>query len=226
MWDILLLDNSSSMLPNTTLVEKGYNNLVEEQINQGSTNKFTVITFNEEVEIIKDEKFPNVSKMEKGEYTTKKCTALLDAVGYSYELILNNPEYDIITLTIITDGLENSSKIYTVEKLNEKKESIDKHHNLKIVFIGADISCIKGNSIKNQMNQSIDCSGDILYAMREASRTMSSQRENTEYISDGIVTNEELNIEQNIENKPILKRQLTSVEPPILTRCEKLCKLN
>ena len=70
MWDILLLDNSSSMLPNINLVEKGYNNLIEEQIKQGSTNKFTVITFNEEVEIIKDEKFPNVSKMEKGEYTT------------------------------------------------------------------------------------------------------------------------------------------------------------
>ena len=182
MWDILLLDNSSSMLPNINLVEKGYNNLIEEQIKQGSTNKFTVITFNEEVEIIKDEKFPNVSKMEKGEYTTRKCTALLDAVGYSYEIILNNPEYDSITLTIITDGLENSSKIYNVETLNNKKELIDKHHKLKIVFIGADISCIKGNSIKNQISQSIDCEGDMIYALKEASRTMSSQREGTEYV--------------------------------------------
>ena len=42
-WNILVLDRSASMLSQKQKLVEGYNNLVNEQKEQGSTDKFTVI---------------------------------------------------------------------------------------------------------------------------------------------------------------------------------------
>lgn len=226
-WNILVLDKSASMLSKKQTLIEGYNNLVNEQKEQGSTDKFTVIGFNTEVKTIKDEYFPNVSNMNEVEFCCNGCTALLDAIGMVYNIILDNSDYDNVTITVITDGMENSSKIFTVDTLNDKRQEIDKHYNITFLFIGSDISCLQNNIMLPHVSQSVNYDGDIARALKTASRTMSSQRDGTEYTPDGVVNiSPKETVTSQASNIPIInKRQHSSVEPPYVSRCEKICKL-
>lgn len=183
-WDILLLDKSGSMMQNKKDLIEGVNELVNEQKKEGSDNLFTVFTFNNEVELFKEDKFENFEKIDNTDIIIKGTTALYDAIGNAYDMILENKMYRNITLTVITDGQENSSKFYTIDTLNDKKKQIDENFTIKMVFIGADISCITGENITLHASQNIDCRGDIYRALRIASRTMSSQRNGDEYIPE------------------------------------------
>lgn len=218
-WDILVLDKSASMFKNKKDLIDGFNNLVLEQQVEKSTNLLTVITFNNRVEVFKEETFPNVSKIEDSDIITKGSTALLDAVGEVYDMILNNDNYTNITLTIITDGQENSSKNYTIDNLNERKKLIDEKYTLNMIFIGADISCVTENEVNAHASQSVDCSGNIQHALRIASRTMSSGRDGSQYIPEGIV-------EPNPVTPLVMKRSFSSTNerPPKVKRCKTFCK--
>ncbi len=217
-WDILVLDKSGSMFKNKQDLVDGFNNLVLEQKEEKSTNLFTVITFNDVVEVFKEEIFPNVSEIKDSDIITKGTTALLDAVGEVYDMILNNDKYTKITLTVITDGQENSSRNYTIETLNEKKKLIDKKYTLNMVFIGADISCVTENEVNTHASQSVDCSGNIQEALRIASRTMSSGRDGSQYIPEGIV-------DLNPVTPLVMKRSFscTNERPPKVKRCKTFC---
>ena len=218
-WDILVLDKSASMFKNKKDLIDGFNNLVLEQRAEKSTNLLTIITFNNRVEVLKEETFPNVSKIEDSDIITKGSTALLDAVGKVYDMILNNDNYTNITLTIITDGQENSSKNYTIDNLNDMKKLIDEKYTLNMIFIGADISCVTENEVNAHASQSVDCSGNIQNALRIASRTMSSSRDGSQYIPNGIV-------EPNPVTPLVMKRSFSSTNerPPKVKRCKTFCK--
>ena len=125
-WDILLLDKSGSMIDNKTDLIDGFNELINEQKKEESDNLFTVFTFNNEVELLKEDKFQNFEEIDNTSIITKGTTALYDAIGKAYDTILENKLYTNITLTVITDGLENSSKFYTIDMLNDKKKQSDK----------------------------------------------------------------------------------------------------
>tara|TARA_Y100000992_G_scaffold301344_1_gene272016 strand:- start:1955 stop:2623 length:669 start_codon:yes stop_codon:yes gene_type:complete len=217
-WDILVLDKSGSMFKNKQDLVDGFNNLVLEQKEEKSANLFTVITFNDVVEVFKEEIFPNVSEIKDSDIITKGTTALLDAVGEVYDMILNNDKYTKITLTVITDGQENSSRNYTIETLNEKKKLIDKKYTLNMVFIGADISCVTENEVNTHASQRVDCSGNIQEALRIASRTMSSGRDCSQYIPEGIV-------DLNPVTPLVMKRSFscTNERPPKVKRCKTFC---
>jgi hypothetical protein len=232
-WNILVLDRSASMLLNKDKIINGYSELVKEQKEQGSTDKFTVVGFNTEVKIIKDEVFPNVSEMSENEFYTVGRTALLDAVGTVYDIILKNSGYDKITITVITDGLENSSKIYNYSYLTELRKKVDEKNDIKIVFIGSDINCLKYNIISNHVSQSVNVNGNMLQAMRTASRTMSSDRENIDYVPEGTVDIKIINSVSIDSETPMVcnqpprpKRQQSYAIPPPVSKCGKICNLN
>ena len=56
-WDILLLDISGSMTKSKNDLINGFNELVNEQQKEKGDNLFTVLTFNDEVELFKEDKF-------------------------------------------------------------------------------------------------------------------------------------------------------------------------
>ena len=211
-WDILILDRSASMLTNMDKLKKGFNNLVQEQKDAQLNSRLTVIGFNNIVEVIKDEYFPNVLPLEDEHYYALGTTALLDAVGNAYDLIIANKEYNDITLTVITDGEENCSKYYDFKTLNEKKKQID-NRNVKFVFMGADSKCIENNIIRPHVSQSLNYRGDIVQAMRTASRSMSR----------GNSTNADSSQEYT-ESKPIIKRDSSILhnEPPSIKKSKRI----
>ncbi len=233
MWDILVIDRSASMIDNIDNIKKGFNELVKEQISQKSENRFTVMGFNTSVKILSDANFPEVPDVSGEIIKVKGMTALLDSVGMAYNLILKQNKIKDVTLTIITDGMENSSKDYTIEILDKMKKDIDTDYNLKMVFIGADENCLYGNPIALHAGQSIDCKGDLLQAMRTASSTISSQRECTEYTPEGVVNikSTDLLINKDILTPLVMTRQHTLLPSddvpccPLVKRCkfEKIC---
>ena len=173
-WDILILDKSGSMLPNKQNLINGFNNLVNEQKKQGSTNKFTLITFSNVVEAHPEQHFPDVDKM--SDIQIKGQTSLIDAIGEAYTLVKNS-DHKNVSITIITDGCENSSTKYTRESLDVLKQEISENIQMNITFIGTDENCIKENPINLHITTSIDYRGDLLYAMRSASQSITTTRE-------------------------------------------------
>tara|TARA_B110000093_G_scaffold177108_1_gene213605 strand:+ start:2331 stop:3032 length:702 start_codon:yes stop_codon:yes gene_type:complete len=215
MWDILIVDRSASMVDNIDNIKKGFKELIDEQIKQKSENRFTVMGFNTSVKILSDDMFPEIPDVSDEIVKVGGMTALLDAVGNAYNLILKQNKLKSITLTIITDGMENSSKDYTVEVLDKMKTKIDTDYSLNMVFIGADKMCLYGNPIALHASQSVDCNGDLLKAMRTASSTMSSQRECTEYTPEGVVNikSTDLLINRREVSPLVMKRQPTIALP-------------
>lgn len=233
MWDILVIDRSASMIDNIDSIKKGFNELVKEQVSQQSENRFTVMGFNTTVKILSDANFPKVPDVSDEIIKVNGLTALLDSVGIAYNLILKQNKIKDITLTIITDGMENSSKEYTIESLDKMKKDIDTYYNLKMVFIGADKNCLYGNPIALHAGQSVDCKGDLLQAMRTASSAISSQRECTEYTPEGAVNikSTDLLINKDSILPLVMTRQHTIMQPddvpccPVVKRCkiERIC---
>ena len=183
-WDILLLDISGSMTKSKNDLINGFNELVNEQQKEKGDNLFPVLTFNDEVEEFKEDKFKNFKAISGLDIITEGTTALYDAIGNAYDMILENKKHKSVTLTVITDGLENGSKIYTIDVLNNKKKEVDKFYTIEMVFIGTDISCITGDTIELHASQRIDCDGNIHKALRIASREMSSRRDSARYTQD------------------------------------------
>lgn len=229
-WDIIVIDKSASMLPNITKIIEGFNNLVIEQKNQGSINKFTVIGFNSFVEIMKNEKFPDVSHLKESDLVLKGSTALLDAMGNVYDMIYSNKKvkngaYKTVNITIITDGFENSSKFYTLEDLDEKKKLIDEKINLVTLFIGTDYNCIKQNILELHVTRAVNCDGDIPAAFRMISKSMSDTRESLPDTRESLHDTRE-NIETSPErddiNKFCKKRSFLECDsdtlPPVIKR--------
>jgi hypothetical protein len=208
MWDILIVDKSASMIHNIQDIKKGFNELIKEQIEQDSKNRFTVIAFNTDVEILSDDIFTNTLDVIDELTNVNGLTSLLDAIGKAYNLILKQKDTKDITLTVITDGQENSSRHYTVSQLDILKKDIDKDYNINMTFIGADKDCLYGNPIALHANVSLSCEGNLLGAMRTASSSMSSQRDGTHYTPEGVVNIESKDSSYTIKT-PIIKRSPT-----------------
>ena len=171
-WDILLLDTSGSMIINRDSLVDGFNHLVAEQKKLKPTGLFTVSTFNSSVELFKEDTFSNFTEVTGDDFMLTGTTALYDAVGCAYDMILKN-DYKNVTLTVITDGSENSSVLYNIDSLNNKRESVGKKCTLNMTFIGTDISCITEGPVVGHARKSFDTQGDIYNAFRLASREIS-----------------------------------------------------
>ena len=87
MWDILIVDKSASMIHNIEDIKKGFNELMEEQMKQESENRFTVIAFNTDVEILSDDIFANTLDIIDELTNVKGLTSLLDGIGKALSLI-------------------------------------------------------------------------------------------------------------------------------------------
>ena len=131
---VFLLDRSGSMSGLESDTIGGYNSYLNEQKNKNV--RITTVLFDDQYEILyKREKIKDVKKITKKEYFVRGCTALLDAVGKTINLMeMENARKVIFIIT--TDGLENASREYNKRQI---KDLIEKHHNWEFMYIGADI---------------------------------------------------------------------------------------
>ena len=111
---------------------------------------FNSILFDDRREVLYDRTpIRRVERMTEKQYYVRGCTAYWDAVGLAIHHIGNIHKYarneDVPEKTlfvIITDGMENASRLYGPEKLRSMIERQQKKYNWEFLFIGANIDAI------------------------------------------------------------------------------------
>lgn len=160
-----ILDETVSMLNCKTATISGYNEYVGTLKNQAKKDKsnilFTLTKFNSNrVEIIHDAiEISKVPDLNAKSYIPDALTPLYDAIGQTVSsidaAIKNKKEKPSVLIVIMTDGQENASKEYTLDKI---RALIKDHEKLGWTFVymganqdawavGATFGMDKGNTL-------------------------------------------------------------------------------
>ncbi|MFC4556762.1 VWA domain-containing protein [Virgibacillus kekensis] len=143
---IFLLDRSGSMsgLENDTI--GGFNSFIEKQCKLDGETVLTTALFDHDYELLWNGVDANHVKLTDKEYHVRGTTALLDAVGKTildvgYRLSRTSANYrpDHVMFVITTDGMENSSREFTYEKVKELIKHQQKKYDWEFIFMGANI---------------------------------------------------------------------------------------
>ncbi|HJB24601.1 MAG TPA: VWA domain-containing protein [Candidatus Jeotgalibaca pullicola] len=148
---VFILDKSGSMggLEEDTI--GGYNAMLKKQKMLAGDCRITTVLFNNGYELLHDRvDIKEVSPITSKEYQVGGTTALLDAIGmtiYKVEHIQKDMNEECcsenVMFVIITDGEENSSREYSVERVKALIEQQKIKHEWEFIFLGANIDAVK-----------------------------------------------------------------------------------
>lgn len=147
---VFILDRSGSM---SDLVEDtigGFNSMIQKQKDEEVNALVSTVLFDDKAVVLHDRlDILKVPEMTKKDYWARGTTALLDAVGSSIRHISNIHKYarkeDVPAKTmfvITTDGMENASKIYTLDKVKKMIKNQKNRYKWEFLFLGANIDAI------------------------------------------------------------------------------------
>ena len=156
----LLVDRSGSMYTMGDSVIQGVENFVKEQKNDLSEKKITIVSFDDQKEIVPGFDNCNIHKspeIDNSYFTPRGMTRLIDT---SMEEIQNqqkrknqwyrklpnqikklNPEYKNI-FALMTDGEDNKSIIYSSSDMKDYLHKLQKEKNITCYFLGANQDAI------------------------------------------------------------------------------------
>lgn len=147
---VFILDRSGSMHSLTAETIGGFNSLVEKQKKDGNAYLTTVLFDNNCETLHNHVDIQKVPILTNNEYYACGSTALLDAVGQTIDSIghrlAQTPEEERpgkVIFTITTDGQENASKEYTLERVKEMITHQRNVYNWEFVFLGANIDAVQ-----------------------------------------------------------------------------------
>ncbi len=147
---VFILDRSGSMSGLEADTIGGFNSMIEKQKKEDGEAYISTVLFDDQTEVLYD-RVPvgKVEPMNDNQYYVRGCTALLDAIGGAIHHIANvhkyareedRPEKTLFIIT--TDGMENSSNIYTYNKVKKMVEKEKKKYGWEFLFLGANIDAI------------------------------------------------------------------------------------
>lgn len=138
---ICILDRSGSMAGLEKDTIGGYNQFIAEQKKQEGKARLTTILFDHEYIILHNSlKLKKVQPLTEKDYTVRGGTALLDAIGKAIVMEDADPSGKVLVM-IITDGYENSSKEFTLDKIKDMIQDREKK-GWKFIFIGANMDAV------------------------------------------------------------------------------------
>lgn len=163
---VFILDRSGSMagLENDTI--GGFNSMISKQKDEEGEALISTVLFDNETEVIHD-RLPlgDIAPMTGKEYYVRGSTALLDAIGEAIHHISNIHKYareeDVPEKTlfiITTDGMENSSRKYSYDKVRKMVEKKKEKDHWEFIFLGANIDAV---SVANKFG--VDRSRAVTY---------------------------------------------------------------
>jgi uncharacterized protein YegL len=128
----------------------GFNSMIEKQKKEEGEAYISTVLFDDRTEVLYD-RVPvgKIERMNDSQYYVRGCTALLDALGGAIHHIANihkyareedRPEKTLFIIT--TDGMENSSHIYTYDKVKKMVEKEKEKYGWEFLFLGANIDAI------------------------------------------------------------------------------------
>jgi hypothetical protein len=144
---VVVLDRSGSMETVRTDTIGGFNAFIEEQKkNKVGDVKVSLFQFDNVYETVYNGKPINeVPALTKDTFVPRGMTALLDAVGRAITdvgaRLAQTPEEErpsLVIFVILTDGQENASKEFKIEKVKEMIKHQTESYSWQFVFLGAD----------------------------------------------------------------------------------------
>lgn len=145
IYNIVILDRSASMSPLREAAVQGYNGVLEvirtaqEQNAIEQQNYITLSFFNDSVTNVFDcDTVRSIPDLLLDDYRPQGNTALWDAIGISLDSLkvkLDSLENATAVVTIISDGLENASKHYSIYAVADRIDAL-KGQGVMFVFMG------------------------------------------------------------------------------------------
>ena len=172
---VFILDRSGSMGGLEADTIGGYNSLLEKQKKEEGEAIISTVLFDDRQEVIHDRiPLDKIKPMTREDYYVRGCTALLDAVGgaihhignvHKYAREEDRPEKTLFIIT--TDGMENSSRRYSYDKVKSMVERQKKEYGWEFLFLGANIDAIEvagrfGINADRTVNFECDSAGTAL----------------------------------------------------------------
>jgi uncharacterized protein YegL len=147
----MVLDRSGSMADMATEAIGGFNGFLEDQQKQPGHAKLTLVLFDHEYIVAQDGRpVQEVQKLDAHSYQPRGNTALLDAIGRTIttvgERLDHTPEQerpDKVLIVILTDGLENASKEFSLKQINQMIQHQREVYSWEFRFLGADQDAIQ-----------------------------------------------------------------------------------
>lgn len=217
-FNLIILDESGSMDDIRQEALNGVNETIhtirrEQQENPDDCQMFSFVTFDQyysnysEIRLIVDnEKIENVVDIEPEQYKPRGMTPLYDAMGKSItalrELV---KEGDHVLVTVVTDGYENASHIYTAGQIKEMVDTLSAK-GWVFTYIGANQNSertAKTIGIKSTMDFEASRRGSELMFKKMCS----SNREFYKKVRYSKLTGEAVNFEEDFfSQKQVLSR--------------------
>lgn len=148
---VFILDRSGSMSGLEADTIGGFNSMIAKQKKEKGEAYISTVLFDDETDVLYDRVPVNkVEPMNDTQYYVRGCTALLDAIGgaihhignvHKYAREEDRPEKTLFIIT--TDGMENSSRKYSYEKVKKLVEKQKKKYGWEFLFLGANIDAIE-----------------------------------------------------------------------------------
>lgn len=148
---VFILDRSGSMQSLTDDTIGGFNSLIEKQRGEEGECVVSTVLFDSRSTVLHDRvPLSEMKPMTRSDYVPRGNTALIDAIGGAVKHIGNVHKYareeDVPCHTmfvIITDGMENASRLYTADKVKPMIERQKERYGWEFIFIGANIDAVE-----------------------------------------------------------------------------------
>ena len=148
---VFVLDKSGSMAGLEGDTIGGYNAMLEKQKAVDGECRITTVLFDNNYELLHDRiDIRAVGPMTEKEYFVGGSTALLDAIGRTISKIGNVQKHttegyraEKVLFVIITDGEENASREYSLEKVRAQIERQKEKYAWEFIFLGANIDAVE-----------------------------------------------------------------------------------
>ncbi len=147
---VFILDRSGSMSGLELDTIGGFNGLIKKQKKQEGEANVTTVLFDDQYEILHDRiPLQAIRPMTEKQYYVRGCTALLDAIGKTIHKMITvqkNTSEDYraekVIFVITTDGLENSSREYSHDKIKKLIQTQKENYHWEFMFLGANMDAV------------------------------------------------------------------------------------
>lgn len=147
---VFVLDRSGSMTPLEEDTIGGFNEFIEKQRKIEGEAYITTVLFDTSYQVLHEHvALDEVKPLTKDDYSARGGTALLDAVGRTIDnlgvRLSNTPEEERpehVIFVITTDGEENSSMSYSLQKVREMIAHQQEKYSWQFIFLGANMDAV------------------------------------------------------------------------------------
>lgn len=148
---VFILDRSGSMSGLESDTIGGFNSVMTKQKSEEGEANITTVLFDDHYELLHDRyNLRKIDTITEKEYFVRGSTALLDAVGKTIHKIGNAQKYaddferaEKVMFVIITDGMENSSREYSYNKIKKLIQRQKEKYGWEFIFLGANIDAVE-----------------------------------------------------------------------------------